>query len=100
MISPDVADDSFFTVNEASDGGFDQAGVARVVLAELVVEDGSFAGFTKIELVTELDLGTGFATFEDVDRAVIKTENLVFIADAVFAADAFVSLFESGGKLI
>ena len=38
-------------------------------LAKLVVNDHAFTGFAEPELVAELDLGTGFATLDDVDFA-------------------------------
>ena len=79
------------SVNEAFDGGFDQCGVAWVVLIELVIDDESFAGFTKPELVAELDLGSGFTTFDDVDLIVVEAEDFFFGGDAAATDDAFAS---------
>ena len=87
-------------VHESLNGGLDQGGVARVVLIELIVSDDAFTSFTEPELVAELDLGTGFAALDDLDLVVVKTDDLGLIGDAAFADDAFVGLFDGGGKLI
>jgi hypothetical protein len=67
---------------------------------ERVIDDDAFAGFTKPELVAELDLGSGFTALDDVDLVVVEAEDLVFVGDPASADDAFMGLFDGGWKLI
>lgn len=99
-ISPDVAIDQLRGVNETFNGRFDQHSVARVALIGRVIDDDSFAGFAEPGFVAELDLRTGFASLDDVAPVVLEAEDLVSLGDAALADDAFMGLFDGGGKLV
>lgn len=66
---------------------------------ELVIDDESVAVFAQPEFVAEFDRGSGFAAFDDMNRIIIKTEDLVLVGDFPATDDALVGLLGGGGEL-
>lgn len=74
-------------------------GVAGLFALKLIVDDEAFLSFTEPEFIAKFYFGSAFSALEDLDVWVVEAEDLLMIAEFAPADDAFVGLFDGGGKL-